>query len=431
MPKHEFLPILFENFWAYISIWASVFIVLSLIILKFTKSVIDPLYFSYAFNYSFAICAVIFLFFIGLVSVNLLVYFALAQILFVIGFVSFRPMLENKRYVLASDEGFIAFSYYCLSLVLVAFTAITYLYFGIPVLESSRWELYNEIPGAGLIGRTIDVSEFFIIFWLTVKALSSESRLTLFDRFMIVVLLVTAVLSGSKMTILTYLFISYASYLFASNVRPLKKLKFNGMVLVAVVSAISLALIISYLHQLYVNDVRLNPIFLILGRLVMSGDLQIMAYPNNVLANINSSGGLLDIFFHDFKGILRIIGIDDEAKSLGLEVMHYHYPHLVDLNMGPASTFETFYFFHFGFWPGLAFSLLSGLILGFSYFRRGKVRSYKEAAFGAYGFLCALTIILNPQIALGKFAFFAISFIFVYFVYCFLLDISRVYRGDE
>ena len=42
------------------------------------------------------------------------------------------------------------------------------------------------------------------------------------------------------------------------------------------------------------------------------------------------------------------------------------------------------------------------------------------AIFGAYSYLCALTIILNPQIALGRFVFFLFAFFMINFLYLFL-----------
>lgn len=298
-----------------------------------------------------------------------------------------------------------------------------------PALAESKWSVYSSIPLAGVIGRILSVLPFFILVCLFLSYIY-RGRIMRFDYFVGVSLVLLGALGGSKIFFLKYFFILYLAYFGISKVvSAVGSIDYINMVknkwilyFVGIVSLL-LVFILVYFHQLYTRSLSLNPVILVLERLVMSGDLQALGFPNSVVDSINHGEDLFSIIFYELKGFLSVLGFTIVGNSIGLKVMQEVYPHW-DVNVGPASTFDVFFYVYFKnislflcFIVGAFVGLISTLRIRFK--SEFQLIAYVIFVFGGY------TIIYNPQIWLSDTIF---NFIFFFCFYIFIKFWGVVYE---
>jgi len=363
LTKEEFWILIFSDYQSYILITIISLILLYVILQKIFHSIFHPFFFYYILIFGFCISGVTYLFYKEKITEFYFFYYISAQLLFIIGLYIGKYFLGKKykySYRTTSVKEHSDFIYYLTVLAFILFQLITYIFFGIPVFAASRWETYNSLAGAGIIGRIIEVSRFIVIFFLVYKFSLIKNKKTIFDYFTLAFLVITGFLTGSKMSILEFFFIAYISYytlIYSGYNLRIYTFNFKRLFLYGLVIMFA-SLFTVYINQLFVNNTSVNPLLLLSGRFVASPDLQIMTYPNDILTSLYSEHSFLEIIFLDLKTLFNKIGFSFTHSSLGVEAFYYHYPYLKgELNSGPLHIMRHFfyiilellldYYFHF------------------------------------------------------------------------------------
>ena len=428
MQKLNFWIIFSEYYFAYLCIFTAVASVLYLSIRPLLISVYHILFLYYYCAYIFILTAVIFLYKLNYISIELLIYTIITQIVFVCGlYVTKFYYRRHKKIIYRSDDVFIDYSYYVSASIFLVFTIITYSFFGFPILEPSRWELYQSIPGAGIIGRFIETSKSIIVFALTYKYTTCNSKFKIFDKLVVFFLILSAFMAGSKIAFFEMMIYSYVAYCYIKyHAIVVRKVQVSTKLLLIIMVGICASLFVTYINQLYVNNIKSNAFLLILDRLVMTADLQIMSFPDNLIVNLQPSiNSVFEAIFFDFKTLFQIVGINFNGRSLGLDVMYHHHPDLDGVvKIGPASTFETFYIYYFGAYWGVFLSFVSGVVLGALIFNFRPIQYMRYELLKYIILINMMLIIFNPQVALGKAFFSLIYFIIILITYHIFKTIS-------
>ena len=420
------------EFWAVFSsypgqyIWiAALVLLLSFSVTRVLRiSVFHPATFYLFFNYQFALIAVVYLSFLGYIEAYLYRYFYLSQLFFWIGFFLFfwiSSLLSQARSksesVFKLSRGFrITYNYSFYSYLFISIFSFSM--FGLPALANSKWSVYAAIPLAGVIGRVISVLPYFVVVCLSVSYLSF-GRLKRFDFFVLFVLILFGALGGSKIFFLKLFFIAFL--VFFNLDKPLLSAKSltsgtiskKGFILsLGAIACFLMVSILVYYHQLTTRSVSENPFMLIVQRLVMSGDLQIMTLPNSVVERLNHGEDFVSIVFYELKGLLAALGVLIEGRSLGVKTMVEHYPSWEE-NIGPASTFDIFFYVYF---KQIAYLVcfVVGALVGF--LSALKVRARNESGLIFYVILaCGVYVLIyNPQIWISETIFNLTFFVFFY-----------------
>ncbi|MEZ9596450.1 O-antigen polymerase, partial [Shewanella sp. 10N.261.52.F9] len=400
MSKLDFWLLFFDNPYLYYSVLFSVMF-LSFILLKLCRfEYFHPVVFFVFFNYQFALVGVIYLDILGYIESKYAYYFYMVQALFWIGFffsIFIVSRLSVDRIDRFNSIGFncstgFNFSYKLSCYIYIFSILVTYIAFGIPLFENSKWSVFSSIPLAGIIGRLGSSTYIFIIVFITIKVIR-KIKLSYFDKFIIFILLVTGLLSGSKMFFLSYFFIYYlVHFLFGIRLdrEKVKKVLFlSTLFFVVVLGGV-------FFNQLYTNGTTVNPLQLVVQRLAMSGDMQILSLPNGYVDQLYNGEDILSILFFELKGLFSIFGVQLTGPSLGVKVMHIHYPYLKD-NIGPSSTFDIFNYVYFNYFS-YVISIFIGIFVGFFAKYRPRLKNEAHLIFYTIIAIGAYTLIYNPQI---------------------------------
>lgn len=423
MTKPEFWEIFFLNSELYIVIAFGVFS-LSFIFFKLLgKSVYHPVLFYIFFNYQFALVAVIFLDRLGYIDDQLSSYFYWAQICFWLGFfivcimngVFSRPSCQ-EAFVFQPSRGF-RFAYKYSFQFYLFLSVLSFLLFGFPAFTESKWSVYSSIPLAGIIGRILTVLPYFIIVCLVVTYVAL-GRFRNFDLLVLFFLLLFGLLSGSKIFFLKYFFIAYLAYVallgFANKVNAASSFsRHKFFIVLGFLASFILVGVVVYYHQLYTRSVSANPFILILQRLIMSGDMQILVLPNAVVENLNYGEGVFSIIFYELKGFLSFLGFNISGPSIGIKAMIEHYPDW-HVNIGPASTFDIFSYVYFKDFA-LLFCFFVGVFIGYITVFRLNPRNEAFLILQIMLIVGGYTLVYNPQIWVSETVFNLIFFFAFYF----------------
>jgi len=422
MSKLEFLYILYNNIYDYIYICTVTIFVYYFIFKRYIYNIIDPFVFFFIATFSFSAADIIFLYELGYIKLYYLVQFFLTQVLFVLGYYMFKPyqkIYSNiPKKVLTKDMlSFekIKILFYITSSIYILSRLLVYKISGIPLLMDSRFEAFSGGGGIGIFSRLIDVVSFVATFILFLNIFYKKIRFLHTFTMLLLLLLFTAfnIFTGSKMAILTMIYIGFYAYL-SGNIIPLlnqkigrkiKKYLYLGIIL-AFFGAIMI-LVIQYNTQEQGKDllnleVKKEVYLGVFTRFIMNGDIYIMAYPNNTIEKMVKPDPFTILLSSIFYSI-RLMSREDKIPELGQQLYYYHNPKS-DLLMGPTTHFDIFSYFNYGYFGSLIFSFLSGLFLSFVINK--SLQLFKKNLFYLTIYsLIAYTILyfpLNPIIGIGK-----------------------------
>ncbi|MBN2068150.1 MAG: hypothetical protein JW739_00770 [Opitutales bacterium] len=292
--------------------------------------------------------------------------------------------------------------------------------------------VYKDSHGFGILGRVIDVmspclvySSFFRIFLI-----KSSWWLSRFVNYFVVLLVcVVGILSGSKSSLINIVFIfSYLLMFFFSDpdIFCLKGVRrfFNLFLCLAVFSVVFVFLfpVVRYGFQGFLYAVGQ-----FYNRLAISGDIYVFAYPGNAVDYIPRPGSGVAYLFNDFFGLNKILPNDKVYEPLGKIL--FEYSSGVYISAGGANARHNIFGYKcFGVVGGLLFSFLIGLIS--SFFRNKLPRLLKANAlngllFTEFSFF-AVNIELDPVYIIGQISNVIFIFIpFVLFVYLLMFPIIK------
>ncbi len=327
-------------------------------------SVIDPLFVMLIINETFCISDVLFMFHFGMIDTRITANYILTESALFIGILQFGAIARSVTSSPLPATGRPALALriaYQISIVLfVALHLLVYAERGIPILQPSRMETFQE-PGWGIADRIFDVLFVIILYYLMDVLHRRQWRFV--DGLSLLALLAIQVLNGGKsMVLVLFCMAGLASY-FIGTAKTYFSLRSNYMragVLVVIAGVFSVAII--QRHGVDKSDQQISTLDMLVARLVASGDALIYTYPNRVIDRFdgrNPVGAVLKEYLTTF----RIVPPNELPDHIGAQI--------VDQLGGDGKAFMTdanqnlFGYIYFGFWGSTIYSYLVGTSIGF------------------------------------------------------------------
>lgn len=400
MNNYEFFGDILNNINLFFGILLFSFILHYLLFRNQVKSFLDP-YFISVFSSVFCFTDVFFMYFVNKISFYIFASYVLTQISFILGFYTFKKRkvslvdvnknLDSKKNV--SSNNLIAF--YFFSFIYLTSQCIIYATKGIPLFMVSRLETFSDGGGSGVLGRITEVSSIFSLyaFFLVIKI--DKIRPSEFLKYFVIGLIfLTFMLSGSKSSFLTFFYVFWCYIVFSQikggNYQAYLSLLKNNIRNIVVVS-ITLACVVIYIQSKSKQEEgdiseAMNPIVEMAFRFVYSGDIYWFSYPNNVYQSIPSDRGITALF-GDVFGLFRIYDWAEMPQAIGLTMKRYHHPS--DIITGSNARHNVFGLIYYGFIGSVFFSYTLGLVLSFI---RNKLPHYLKYTFFGGGIFTYLII---------------------------------------
>ncbi|MFY0253351.1 O-antigen polymerase [Chitinophaga sp. 30R24] len=370
MNNYDFLELLVSHSGLYLFILLMTGSVYFILLRRIIKTPIDPL-FLVIVSTIFGCADVIFMYATNAINIYYFSSFLLTQFAFILGFFSLHSF-EHKRIVIASAKR----RYPSLELTNINFLVLIGLYViiqlfvywknGIPLFYESRLDYYEGGSGFGIFSRILDVLSLFVccmlIEWKVMKKLNNVPFLLIwvgggFFYFL------TLILSGSKGSIFTILFIVFAYYYVSANIEQILCI-WRKYRMLLIIGGLGIVLVIISIQSI-VNKQQDSSSLILLGyRFIASGDIYWYTYPNSVLLTYPASvgGGMLTLF-NDFLGLFRLIDWNSFPEYPG--VYFYKYHHASDLTQGANMRHNIFGLLYFGYIGSIFYSMLLGILGSF------------------------------------------------------------------
>ena len=408
-------------------VFAVVLLIINFLIFRrYIYSIFDP----FALHLFMSTCGysvVFFLYYLNLISSYYFFSFLLTQTAFFIGFLTIKP-INIKNVIRNSCNARIRFSatakvlFYISVLLYVPSQLLVYYYAGIPLFMESRLETFFGGSGFGIFNRIIPVTSTIVSVILIYKIFFIKGRgflERLLDAFLILFIIATGFLSGSKATFLGLIFIMFFvvffNYRAAYSVtrRLLHKIRKRQWQLFVIAVIAAVAVVAVQTAWEYGDTNALNPLVAIAMRFVNTGDVYVLAYPKNYLARMEGGNPFLALF-GDMFGMARIIPWEDLPKNLGLQLYQSHYH--TALIAGPNARHNVFGLHYFGPYLSVLLSFFLGLLV--SYLRNILFSRVGLSVTGMVVYIIfavnAFSLEVAPPYAVGQYVSIIVIFIPVY-----------------
>ena len=364
MQNFQFFILLLDNLWLYFFSLIICTIPIFIIAKKYTRSWIDPLRIGLLFV-AFANTVPLFLFLINEIPIYLFCYFILSETLFWIGFVWLaKKEIKFSSKKIINEIRISNLLYFIFFVLYVSFTTFSYLKFGIPIFAESRLATFFDSGGFGVLAR---LNSFFILYILMYSYFILDKKKSLFYRLFSILVFITiattGILSGSRSGFLMFIYAYFGyQYFFKKTLPKIKKvLKYAPIIL----SGAIIVLLIT-------TQGSINNAFIALGsRVIASGDVYWMAFPNEIFKNLNV-GNNFTYLFSGFLGPLRIIDYSSVSPPIGAQLTWTLIPSLQGIMVGPNGRAPVLGYVMFG-WGGLIFSFILGIFTSVLIFRTAKI----------------------------------------------------------
>jgi len=355
MSYEVFYLLFIDNFWFNLCIVFVTIIIYLLIFRKNIYSIFDPLFF-YILLSSAGNSVVFILFLSGDIPQYYLYQFLLTEASFILGFFCFKPINLKKIHAVNNFWSLritkrIKLLYFISAVLYTLSHLVIYIFKGIPLFMTSRLEATTD--GYGFI-LSISITTEIVVLSLLGYKLVIKLRYRLYDYVMIFLFIVFSILSGSKATFLGIVFnLFYVTYFLSIKMGyPQIMKKFNRISVKFFILAVFTTLVVLWFvkHE--------NPFFTIAWRVIMNGDVYMMAYVNNFIETIE--GNFLTLVL-PYK-LVNMLDLDP-VKSLGMQLMEIVYH--TDLYVGPNARHNILGYVSFGYWGSIIFSFFIGALVGF------------------------------------------------------------------
>ncbi|MCT7471117.1 oligosaccharide repeat unit polymerase [Aliarcobacter cryaerophilus] len=365
--KHaDFSILFFENIISALICLLISYILAYMVIRKQVYSIFDPLLFTTIMAASGN--AVLFLLYY-LDEITSFYFYAIlgAQLTFSLGLMTYKRPLNNYSEInsLEIKTGIIKYFYPLSFLIFFISQLVVYIVAGIPLLMESRLETFSGGGGFGILSRLIFVTKITSLS-VSIYAIMYRHKIGIsyfFHYFVLLFIIITALLSGSKASLIFLIFIislvMYFSRKFYSN-RDMEK-RINKYFMLFILMSIPLAMFTISIQSGIEDTNRL--LFAIFYRFVTTGDIYYMLLPNDIISLIPSDNGLIALF-RDVLGAFRIISWSELPPNLGLWAFQMHYPSIEALS-GPNARHNIFGLIYFGWIGSLFFSYTIGLSISY------------------------------------------------------------------
>jgi len=386
----------------------------------------------------FCLTDVFLLYFTGNITTYVFLSYVFTQCTFFIGFHLMRarkavfssPPDNRMSYNKPRAKEIIAF--YFFSIVYLVSQCAIYMLKGIPLFMESRLETFASGGGTGILGRICDVSSIFSLYAFFAVIKIDKFRLSEMPKYFILCLIfVTFLLSGSKSSFLVIFYVFWCYIMFAklkklNYLTYIKLLKKNvKLIVITSLGVVSVIIFVQTKTQIENPEDRLNPLLGLCLRLVHSGDVYWYAYPNNVYLKIPAEHWFTALF-NDTLGLLRIKNWDELPEAIGITFKNIHHPS--DVPQGPNARHNIFGLIYYGFFGGIIFSFCLGLLLGF--IRNIMPQLLSASMLGGFVFTYLInkstSLDSDPMLTITYFNNIIFVFPVLYFVYLIVVELFMI-----
>lgn len=360
MSSGEFVSLIFIEYLLYIfSLFIGFFTYFS-VYKRYFISIFDPLTIAGVFS-MFGFVGVIFLKFTGNISIYYFSMYLATQFAFFLGFMLVQPISLNKL----TGGNFKKISIYEIQLAFICFvlTSLTYLSLqllvfskGIPLFEESRLNVASADLSVKSFKRIISIIYPMVLLLAFYFMYMQRGWRNIYARLIFIIIIVNAVLLGSKSALLSLISIFFVFALFSlksGGIHPMEILKRNTK------KIFTASLIVAAAVVLWSGDSN-YAFYFIAYRLIISGDIYFMTYPNGVIENFVSNNHWFISLFSSPLSMLGLLDKDIMSVPLGYEVMRYHSGW--EIFKGPNARHNVLGYVYIGF-PG---AILFSFIIGFA-----------------------------------------------------------------
>lgn len=364
MNTEEFIGLVFmPNQSLYYLLLLFSMIVYAIIYWKYYISIIDPSFLE-VISSMFGFSVVLLLWFTDNISLHYFSSFLVSQIAFWMGFIyiSKKRNSWSGSMLKVKDEKNMLKCIFFISLILyVATTILGYIVLGIPILAESRLDITAKAQnGMGFLSRFSYLSIICIYCTLHFRLLKSQDKIVkIMQVITILFFCVTSVLTGSKGAFLRLAFVYFCFIILNREYdkklyKSLKKTQLYFMCL-GILAAFSV-IIITTEGNIW------SGISVFLLRLIGSGDVYWLGYPNGMVEDVPYKNPFI-VLFQSFLGFFRIVSHTDFPEPIGYTLSSFFYDK-TSLT-GANARHNIFGYVYFGFYGGIVFSFILGWIIGF------------------------------------------------------------------
>ncbi|MGE6133690.1 oligosaccharide repeat unit polymerase [Aeromonas salmonicida] len=376
MFKTDFLFFYIENIQLALGCLFASLLITYLIIRKLIYSVFDPMFFFFLLSGS-GYSVVLLLYFKDKISGFYFFSFLLTQFLFFLSWYLSASFINDRNDKSAIKIDSTSILFYYVSLVLfISCQLLVYKLIGIPLLMDSRLDAFSGGGGIGTLDRIIFVSGIvsyaFAFFRMSMKIKRNIIE-KLVDLLVIVFMLLSKSLSGSKAGVLDLVFFAALTIIFLrSTVSDLSvEKRINKIFLLAILISLPMGML-TYIIQMSNSSEDAGDILSLLAkfmfRFVNTGDIYYLSWVNDYISRVSSENGMVALF-SDFLGSTRLIDRTQLPEHLGFAVFLEHTT--TPNTIGPNARFNVFSMHYFGLIGSILFAIICGMVCGFI---RGRLR---------------------------------------------------------
>jgi oligosaccharide repeat unit polymerase len=335
----------------------------------------------------------VFLYLTGKIPSEYFFYFIIAEILFWIGFIIGRrkkPAIRSRSFI-GNEKGIAFFLFLFLFFLYVSFTLITYIKQGIPAFMSSRLDVYTDSGGLGILGRfTPFFSTYCIFYSYYIFDTQKSFTLKILAGIVICTAIIFGILSGSRASVLSLVFILFGYFYFFKG-KILSNKTISKLMIIAIIGAL---VVFSFTS----SGGLPGTINSLLVRIASTGDGYWMSYANDRINQVDITPWY-KYFFSGILGPLRIVSYAEVKPAIGAQLSWLITPELKGIMVGPNARPPILGYIMFG-WGGLLFSFIIGWFTSstMSTIFRNVPKGIIGASFAYYAYFNMLAFIGDPTL---------------------------------
>lgn len=400
---------------------------------------LDPFTLTIFFSAS-AWSTVLFLYFTDRCSERLLASFLLTNATFFIAYLAAAPRYSRFGGRVLFEGGAqptLKFKVFGLIICALYFSFMAYniAVFGFGIQHEARLEIYTNSQGLGILKRGMDALMPAAVFVLMQYALREHHFVKICSYILLLLIFANTVLDGSKSGIVQFALVCVVSVAWFRKWGYLPRtgqFSFVKFLIFAVVAVLFAGVVLAIQMDAYKSFESIRVVgSILLFRLLVAGDIFILAYPNEVIDKIALAYHPLVILFNDPISVFRLMKI--EVVPLGNQLYNYFLTDRLVESGGPNSHLAVYSYYLFGDFGAPIFSGIFGLLYGA--IRRGVwvAKGGRLVAGAVYVTLLAnaSAILIDPSYSVIRLTNILIFLIPLALVFSFTLKVRHEDRGNS
>jgi hypothetical protein len=339
--------------------------------------------------------------------------FLITEISLIIGMVFSYSISYKKKSFLIDDtvyhvtsKNFINIMLYISAIFYIVTQIIVFIKIGF-VLFMNDSNHVSAFDGQGPIRALLSGSRSTFILVLFYKYFCY--KISFVDKLLLLFYFISVCLGGSKSAILppiVYFFtMNYCLY----KMGVVKRIKIKLLILVPL---FIFPIVIIMIQNMSINIEFV--LFLLIGRIIGSGDIFVMGYNDNVINSLVGDSFFYYVFYPGFGSILKNLGFPlTPPIVLGSQIYKYYYG---IGTAGPNARHNYLGLFFLGPYLSIFFSFFCGTVIGFV---RGKIirnRNFFNLMFYMLLYTTVISLITDVLIFMNSFFWSSIFFLLIYFI---------------